>query len=105
MFCHQTGHGGVNQYPPDARLFVTSWRTIEVSKMVSNGTPGSRLGPHRSQPSASVDLPVIGTRVSVSGANLHLKDTLMRTFGTTWKQARIEGVVVEKPKKNCRRVK
>eukprot|EP00731_Ephydatia_muelleri_P006678 Em0003g926a len=29
----------------------------------------------------------------------------MRTFGATWKQARIEGVVVEKPKKNCRRVK
>ena len=30
----------------------------------------------------------------------------MRTFGATWKQARIEGVhvVVEKPKKNCRRV-
>ena len=76
-----------------------------MSKMASNGTPGSRLGPHRSQPSASVDLPEIGTRVSVSGANLRLKDTLMHTFGATWKQARIEGVVVEKPKKNCRRVK
>eukprot|EP00731_Ephydatia_muelleri_P027136 Em0019g9a len=45
------------------------------------------------------------TRVSVRGANLRLKDSLMRTFGATWKQARIEGVVVEKPKKNCRRVK
>eukprot|EP00731_Ephydatia_muelleri_P010048 Em0005g634a len=73
--------------------------------MASNGTPGSRLGPHRSRPSASVDLPEIGTRVSVRGANLRLKDSLMRTFGATWKQARIEGVVVEKPKKNCRRVK
>ena len=29
----------------------------------------------------------------------------MCTFGATWKQARIEGVAVEKPKKNCRRVK
>ena len=66
--------------------------------LMLNGTPGSRFGPHRSQLSASVDLPEIGTRVSVSGANLLLKDT-------TWKQARIEGVVVEKPKKNCRRVK
>ena len=34
-----------------------------MSKMASNGTPGSRLGLHRSQPSASVDLPEIGTRV------------------------------------------
>ena len=40
--------------------------------MGSHGTPGSRLGPHRSQPSASVVLPEIGTRVSASGANLRL---------------------------------
>ena len=73
--------------------------------MASHGTPGSRLAPCRSQPSSSVALPKIGARVSASGANLRLKDTLMRTFGTAWKQARIEGVVVEKPKKNCRRVK
>ena len=46
---------------------------------------GSHLGPHRSQPSASVDLPKIGACVSVSGANLHFKDSLMRTFGATWK--------------------
>ena len=76
-----------------------------MSKMASNGTHGSRLGLHRSQPSASIDLSEIGTRVSDSGANLHLKDSLMHTFGTTWKQARIERVVVEKPKKNCRQVK
>ena len=76
-----------------------------MSKMASNGTPCSRLGPHRSQPSASVDLPMIGTRVSFSGTNLRLKDSLMRTFVATWKQARIEGVVVGKPKKNCRQIK
>ena len=76
-----------------------------MSKIASNSTPGSRLGPHRSQPPASVDLPEIGTRVSVSGANLRLIDTLMCTFGATWKQARIEGAFVEKPKKNCSRVK
>lgn len=29
----------------------------------------------------------------------------MHVFGGAWKQARIKGMVVEKPKKNCRRVK
>ena len=49
--------------------------------MALNGTLGYRLGLHRSQPSASVDLPEIGARGSVSGANLRLKDIRLGTLG------------------------
>ena len=51
--------------------------------MASNGALGYRRGPHMSQPSASVDLPEIGARVSaVSGANLRLKDIRLGTLAT-----------------------
>ena len=60
--------------------------------MASHGTPGSHLGPHRCLPSRLLN-------VSASGANLCSIDSLMHTFGAAWKQGRIKGVVIEKPKK------
>ena len=39
------------------------------------------------------------------GAKLCVKDALMRTFGTGWKNADAEGEVIAKPRKNTRRVR
>ena len=66
---------------------------------------GSRLSVPPSTGRDNASLPELGAKVHAKGAKLRVKDALMRTFGTGWKNADVEGEVIAKPRKNTRRVR
>ena len=52
---------------------------------------GSRLSVPPSTERDNASLPELGAKVHAKGAKLCIKDALMRTFGTAWKNADVEG--------------
>ena len=73
--------------------------------MAANVVFGSRLSVPPSTGRDNASLPELGAKVDTKGAKLRVKDALMRTFDTGWKNSDVEGEVRAKPRKNTRRVR
>ncbi|KAL5484079.1 hypothetical protein EMCRGX_G020521 [Ephydatia muelleri] len=72
--------------------------------MAANVVSGSRLSVPQSTERDNASLSELGAKIHAKRAKLRVKNALMRTFGTGWKNSDVEGEVIAKPRKNTRRV-